>query len=65
MTTIILTPTSPQLILTIGTFRAGSGDVTGPASSVDETIARFDGVTGKLIQGSGPTINDAGEVVAA
>lgn len=28
----------------------GSGDVSGPASSVDDRIAAFDGVTGKLIK---------------
>jgi hypothetical protein len=37
-----------------------SGDVTGPASSTDNAIARFDGVTGKLIQNSVTTIDDTG-----
>ena len=37
-----------------------NGDVTGPASSTDNAIARFDGVTGKLIQNSVVTINDTG-----
>jgi hypothetical protein len=32
---------------------AGSGDVTGPASAVDDRIVTFDGATGKLIQDSG------------
>ena len=41
------------------TTNAG-GDVTGPASSTDNAIARFDGVTGKLIQNSVVTINDTG-----
>ena len=32
----------------------GAGDVSGPASSVDDRLALFDGVTGKLLkQGSG------------
>lgn len=31
----------------------GSGDVVGPASSVDNRIVTFDGTTGKLIQDSG------------
>lgn len=35
---------------------SGSGDVTGPASSVDDNIATFDGTTGKLIQDGGATI---------
>jgi hypothetical protein len=40
----------------------GSGDVVGPASSVDDRIATFDGITGKLIQDGGQTI---AEVIAA
>ena len=35
-----------------------SGDVYGPTSSTDNAIARFDGVTGKVIQNSGITIAD-------
>jgi hypothetical protein len=41
----------------------GSGDVTGPSSSTDNAIVRFDGTTGKVIQdytSSPPTITDAG-----
>lgn len=34
------------------------GDVFGPASATDNAIPRFDGTTGKLIQGSGITISD-------
>lgn len=44
----------------------GTGDVVGPASSVDNTIVRFDGTTGKLIQGyisGAPTISDIGAVI--
>jgi hypothetical protein len=41
---------------------AAAGDVTGPASSVDNQIARFDGITGKIIQTSTPTISDAGAI---
>jgi len=41
------------------TTNAG-GDVTGPASSTDNAIARFDGVTGKLIQNSVTLIDDTG-----
>lgn len=40
----------------------GSGDVTGPASSTDNAVARFDSTTGKIIQNSGVVINDLGEV---
>lgn len=35
----------------------GTGDVVGPASSVDDRIATFDGATGKLIQDSGILIS--------
>jgi hypothetical protein len=41
---------------------AAAGDVTGPASSVDNQIARFDGTTGKVIQTASPTISDAGAI---
>lgn len=37
----------------------GSGDVVGPASSTDNTIARFNLSTGKILQGSGITIDDS------
>lgn len=40
------------------TIGAGSGDVVGPASATDNAIARFDDVTGKLIQNSVVTIAD-------
>jgi hypothetical protein len=38
---------------------SGSGDVVGPASSVDNTIPRFNGITGKLLQTSGIVIDDS------
>lgn len=38
------------------------GKVTGPASATDNTLPRFDGATGKLIQGSSVTVDDAGRV---
>ena len=40
----------------------GSGDVTGPGSSTDNAIARFDGTGGKTLQNSGPTIDDSGNL---
>ena len=40
----------------------GPGDVVGPGSSTDNAIARFDGATGKLIQNSGTTLDDAGNL---
>lgn len=44
---------------------AGSGDVTGPNSSTDNAIARFDGVSGKIIQNSTGTIDDSGNASLA
>lgn len=38
------------------------GDVVGPASATDNAIARFDATTGKLIQNSGITIDDSGNL---
>lgn len=38
----------------------GSGDITGPSSSVDNALTRFDGTTGKVIQGSLATLSDLG-----
>lgn len=40
----------------------GAGDVVGPASSVDNTLPRFDSTTGKLLQGSGVTLTDNDEI---
>ena len=37
--------------------------VTGAASSTDNAIARFDGITGKLVKDSGVYIDDSGNVV--
>jgi len=41
-----------------GVDGSGSGDVTGPSSSVDSNFAAFDGVTGKLIKDSGVKPSD-------
>lgn len=38
---------------TIDGLSIGSGDVTGPASSVDNNIATYNGLTGKVIKDSG------------
>lgn len=46
------------------TAPAGSGDVTGPASSVDNAITRFDATTGKIIQSSALTIADTTGTIA-
>lgn len=47
-----------------GISGGGTGDVSGPASSTDNAIARFDGTGGKTIQNSGVTVSD-GNVVTA
>lgn len=47
------TPSNDKDIVTkkyVDDSAGGGGDVTGPASSVDNSIARLDGVTGKVIQ---------------
>jgi hypothetical protein len=41
---------------------SGTGDVVGPNSSVDNSIPRFDSTTGKIIQGSGVTIDDSNNI---
>jgi hypothetical protein len=46
------------------TASGGSGDVSGPGSSTDNAVTRFDGTTGKLIQNSLVTIGDDGAIVA-
>ena len=39
---------------------SSGGDVVGPASSTDNAFARFDSTTGKLLQNSTATLDDAG-----
>lgn len=39
-----------------------TADVQGPASATDNTLPRYDGITGKLIQGSGVTVSDTNDV---
>lgn len=40
----------------------GSGDVTGPASSTDNAITRFNGTNGKIIQNSSALLADTGTI---
>ena len=40
----------------------GAGDVTGPASSTDNAIVRFDLATGKVIQNSGVVLDDSNNI---
>lgn len=60
----LLTDDSPITWVAIGSGGGGSGDVVGPASATDNAIARYDGTTGKLIQNSGATIDDSGNITA-
>lgn len=43
----------------------GGGDVTGPASSTNSAITRYDGTTGKLIKNSTVTLDDSGNLSGA
>ena len=52
-----------QSIVQVGAGGAGGGDVTGPASSTDNAIARFDSTTGKIIQNSTVTVDDNGNII--
>jgi len=47
---------------TVSAGGGGSGDVTGPASSTDNAVVRYDLTTGKIIQNSVVIISDAGAV---
>jgi hypothetical protein len=45
------------------TGSAAGGDVLGPSSATDNSIARFDGTTGKIIQdGANATVDDNGQL---
>lgn len=53
------TPTTKTATLTLikATMAAGTGDVVGPASAVNNRVVFFDGTTGKLIKDSGLTLS--------
>ena len=48
--------------LSNGTAQIKIGTVDGPASAVDNQLARFDGTTGKMIQDSAIGVNDSGDM---
>jgi hypothetical protein len=48
-----LTAVKWELFSQQGAAGPGSGDVNGPAASVDNRVALFDGITGKLLKDSG------------
>jgi len=61
-----LDPINQKMILDYasnGIDSGASSDVTGPASSTDNAIARFDGTTGKIIQNSGILIDDSDSLI--
>lgn len=39
-----------------------NGDLDGPASSTDNAVTRFDGTSGKVVQNSGVTLDDTGNL---
>lgn len=43
--------------------RIARGDVLGPTSSTDNAIARFNGITGKVIQNSDVALEDNGDII--
>ena len=47
-----------------GGSSSSGGDVTGPSSSTDKAIARYDGTTGKIIQDSKTLVQDSGVIEA-
>jgi len=70
-TVTTLAPGSPATVVNVGTSGAavfsfglpqgapGLGDVSGPASAVDNRVAVFDGATGKLIKDSGVVLGNS------
>lgn len=53
---VTIDPSTNQL----GVVTLTNGDVTGPGSSTDNAIVRFDGTTGKVIQNSVGILSDTG-----
>lgn len=48
-------------IILLSKFATGGSGVTGPGSSTDNAIARFDGITGTIIQNSGILLTDTND----
>jgi hypothetical protein len=49
--------TNWELLASQGASGAGTGDVVGPASSVNDRIVTFNGITGKLVKDSGTLLS--------
>lgn len=65
--TIVISLNGDNVTLTITPLSGGgggSGDVVGPASSVDNNIATFSGLTGKVIQDSGKAFSIDGTLAS-
>lgn len=56
----IYTKTTDTLNTGWSKIGTAAGDVAGPGSATDNAVARFDGITGKIIQNSVVTISDLG-----
>ena len=56
-----VTTTAAELNLLDG--KSAVGDASGPGSSTDNAVARFDGTGGKTLQNSSMTIDDNGDVI--
>ena len=56
-------PGSEKVSVTVtGVPGAGGGDVAGPSGATDQSIARFDGTTGKILDDSLATVNNDGAI---
>ena len=59
-------PIGTTVIITFGSHSVNAfknmSTMVGPSSSTDNAIARFDGITGKLLQNSAVTIDDNGNI---
>lgn len=62
---IIIAPTGPQGPAGPPGGGSGSGDVVGPSSVEDNSVAVFDGVTGKLLKVSGAKLVNGSLEVSA
>jgi hypothetical protein len=60
----VLNPFTGKLDNT-GTGGGGGGDVTGPGSSTDNALVRWDGTSGTAVQNSNATLSDAGSLSLA
>lgn len=64
-TDINVTGTYPNFTINSTGGGGGSGDVTGPSSSTDNALARFDSTTGKIIQNGVITESENGDLSGA